>query len=78
MTKNGYSLYIEKWNPRAKRYINTCALCGCQGYSPTIDMEGFDDDSERRAIHYELVKTLSPLPLDDQGRCADCARCMDK
>ena len=36
-TKKGYSLYIEKWNPKAKRYINTCALCGKQGYNPSIE-----------------------------------------
>ena len=77
-TKKGYSLYIEKWNPKAKKYINTCALCGSQGYNPSIEQEGFIDDAERRAICIELKKTLSVLPLDDCGRCADCAKRMDK
>ena len=77
-TKKGYSLYIEKCNPKAKKYINTCALCGKQGYNPSIEQEGFIDDAERRAIYIELKKTLSALPLDDYGRCADCAKRMDK
>ena len=76
--KNGKSLYIEKWNPKAKKYINTCALCGKQGYNPSIEQEGVIGDTERRAIYIELKKTLSALPLDDYGRCADCAKRMDK
>ena len=36
-TKRGFSLYIEKWNPSAKKYINTCALCGKSGYSPSLE-----------------------------------------
>ena len=78
INKNGYSLYIEKWNPKAKKYINTCALCGSRGYSPSIEQEGFVDDAERRAIYSELKKTLSALSLDDYGRCADCAKRMNK
>lgn len=77
-TKKGYSLYIEKWNPKAKKHINTCKVCGTQGYNPSIDSEGFSDDSERRVIRYELKKTLSALPLDDYGRCADCAKRMNQ
>ena len=78
INKNGYSLYIEKWNPKAKKYINTCALCGSQGYSPSIEHEGFVDDAERRAIYSELKKTLSALSLDNYGRCSDCAKRMNK
>ena len=77
-TKKGFSLYIEKWNPKAKKYINTCTLCGKQGYNPSIESEGFTDDLERRVIRDELKKTLSALSLDDYGRCADCAKRMDK
>lgn len=85
MTKRGRSLYIEKWNSVAKRFINTCSLCGKQGYSPTIDAEGFifDDarkiaDLEHRLIRAELAKVFKPLPLDALGRCPDCAAVMDK
>lgn len=77
-TKKGYSLYIEKWNPKAKKYVNTCTVCGCQGYDPSIDSEGFVDDLEQRAVRDELKKTLSVLSLDDYGRCVDCARRMNK
>ena len=76
--KKGYSLYIEKWNPKAKKYINTCVLCGRQGYNPSIECEGFVDALERRVIYSELKKTLSSLSLDDYGRCIDCAKRMNK
>lgn len=83
-TKRGKSLYIEKWNPTAKRFINICSVCGAQGYSPTIDEYGFikDDvkkisDLEHEVIRAELKKVLRPLPLDAYGRCADCARIMN-
>ena len=36
-TKRGYSLYIENWNRSAKKYINTCMICGQKGYSPVIE-----------------------------------------
>ena len=77
-TKKGFSLYIEKWNPKAKKYINTCMLCGKQGYNPTIESDGFVNSSERRAINSELTKTLSPLSLDDYGMCSDCAKRINK
>ena len=78
MTKRGYSLYVERWNPDAKRFINTCKLCGHQGYSPSIDEDGFCNDFVHRAIHAELKKTLTPLPLDELGRCEACARVHDQ
>lgn len=76
-TKRGYSLYVEEWNPSAKKYINTCKLCGHAGYSPTIDEEGFCDTPVHRAIRSELKQTLSVLPLDERGYCAVCAKLID-
>ena len=83
MTKRGRSLYVEKWNPSAKKYINTCVLCGKQGFAPAILEADFVasppnklGDLERPAIRQALTKTLPPLQLDDQGRCADCAERM--
>lgn len=73
-TKKGYSIYIEKWNRSAKKYINTCAICGHKGYSPVIEDENFCDTTTYR----ELVKTLNKLELDNLGRCTDCARIHDK
>ena len=84
ITKKGYSLYIEKWNPSAKRFINICVICGAQGYSPSIEQEGFVKqpeklaDLEHRAIYAELTKTLKPLALDSLGRCELCAKLLDK
>lgn len=77
MTKRGHSHYIESWNPRAKKFICTCVLCGAEGYKPSIEEEGFADDAERRAILAELKRVYKPLPLDALGRCPDCAARQD-
>ncbi|MBO4920721.1 MAG: hypothetical protein J5372_02275 [Lachnospiraceae bacterium] len=58
-TKRGYSIYLEKWNPSAKKYINTCVISGSKGYSPVIE-ENLRDTPEYR----ELTKTLPKMELD--------------
>ena len=78
LTKRNFSLYIEKWNPSAKKYINVCRVCGQKGYSPVIEREGFHDDRRNTAIHNGLTKTLRVMALDHLGRCEDCARVMDR
>ena len=84
MNKRGQSLFVEKWNKSAKRFIVTCAICGKQGYDPTIDENGFIHSSEsvtnyeHRAIWAELTSIYSPLPLDGLGRCEICASLTDK
>ena len=67
-TKRDYSIYIEKWDKSAKKYINTCAICGHKGYSPVIEREDFC-----KVTFKELSKTLRKLELDESGRCAYCA-----
>jgi len=84
--KRGHSLYLDKWNPNAKKYINECKICGCKGYSPAIEYPGFFSDrdkdpftfSKNKAIYTELTKAFSPLELDGCGRCKDCARVQEK
>lgn len=77
-TKRGYSLYIEKWNSSAKKYINTCAICGHIGYSPVIEEENFCNTNENKVIYQELSKILCKLELDESGRCNVCIRLQDK
>ena len=77
--KKGFSLYLEKWNPSSKKYINVCKICGRKGYSQVILADDFYDKnsnihSEKRAIYEELIKTLNLLQLDDLGRCNVCAK----
>lgn len=76
-TKHGYSLYIEKWNSSAKKYINTCAICGHKGYSPVIEKKDFCNNMENKVIYEELTKTLGKMQLDELGRCEDCAKVQD-
>ena len=78
MTKRGYSLYLEEWNKSAKKYINTCRLCGMKGYSPVIEAEGFCEKVPNGGIYWELKSTLPRLHLDEFGRCEMCARAQDK
>ena len=85
MTKRGRSHFVESWNPSAKRFIVTCALCGATGYNPTIDDEGFVYNEaksvknfEHCAIRDELRAIYKPLPLDTLGRCPVCAQAMEK
>lgn len=78
MNKRGHSVYIEKYNPASKKYINSCALCGKTGYSPAIEEPDFCDDFVRRAIYYELKKAFTKLPLDALGRCCVCAELQEK
>ena len=77
--KRGNSLYLNQWNPFAKKYINMCCLCGKTGYNPVIDQEDFIKDIEREKIHEELTKAFPfPLALDEFGRCISCAALQDK
>lgn len=84
--KQGRSLYLNKWNPAAKKYINECKICACKGYSPAIEQPDFLSEHEKddyvfsvnKAIHEELTKTFSVLELDEFGRCKDCANIQDK
>lgn len=72
--KKGQSLYLDNWNPYAKKYINVCVLCGRKGYSPAIEEKDFQNSLERKAIYEELTKMYkSPLTVDAFGRCTDCA-----
>ncbi len=83
LNKRGSSLYLDKWNPSSKKYINVCNICGCQGYSPVILDANFYNKapnvhSEKRAIYNELTKILNPLALDELGRCEVCAKIQDE
>ena len=77
LTKRGYSLYIEKWNTSAKKYINTCAICGQKGYSHVIEQAEFQESLNTWVIYKELTRTLRRMKLDKLGRCEDCARVQD-
>lgn len=84
--KRGQSLYLNNWNPEAKKYINECSVCGYKGYSPAIEQPDFLSDTDKdpftfavnKAIYEELTKTFSVLELDELGRCKQCARVIDK
>ena len=72
-------MYINNWNPSAKKYINTCLICGKQGYSPAIEEDDFIDGLERKVTYVELKKMFSSaVSLDSLGRCEECIKRMDK
>lgn len=75
LRKKGQSLYIDNWNSSAKKYINTCCLCGRKGYSPAVLETDFINSLEREVIYKELTKMFtSALELDSFGRCDECAK----
>jgi hypothetical protein len=68
-------------NPYAKRFINTCAVCGAQGYAPQIDDADFAGNEStvfhrfsRDVLQARLRRYYRPLSLNEAGRCAACAR----
>ncbi len=84
--KRGRSLYLDKWNPNAKKYINECKICGYKGYSPAIEHPDFLTERDKdpnvfplnKLIYKELTKTFSLLELDEFGRCESCAQIHNK
>ena len=71
-------------NPYAQRFINTCAVCGAQGYAPQIDDADFAGNEStafhrfsREKLQAMLRKYYQPMALDEAGRCDDCARPVD-
>lgn len=76
--KKGYSLYVDKWNPIAKNYINSCYLCNRKGYSPALEKADFLNSLEHEVIYKELTSIFdSVLALDSYGRCEECAKEQD-
>ena len=71
-TKRGTSLYLDSWNPGAKRYIVNCSVCGHIGFKPEVLQPDFASTLERKAVLKELQAILKPLPLDMAGRCETC------
>ena len=83
VTKNGKSLYIEKYNSATKNFINTCSICGKQGYKPSICDDGFINPSAQitnhshSAMYNQITKCYKQMAVDELGRCEICANVMD-
>jgi len=57
--KRGKSLYLDNWNPNAKKYINECSVCGHKGYSPAIEQHDFLSDTNKDPFtFYNIAKNL--------------------
>ena len=74
VSKKGKSLYLDVWNPSAKRFIATCVHCGATGFSPAVLESDFASTLERKAIRSALERAMKPLPLNEKGQCESCAR----
>jgi hypothetical protein len=66
--------YVSAYNPDTKRFINTCSVCGQQGYAPQVLESNFVTDLVRQAMRDVLVRNYQPMPLDELGRCVECRR----
>lgn len=69
----GRSLYLENWNPDARKYIVSCAGCGERGYCRTVEKSDFLATRKGRVIRDELSRLISVLELSDSGLCQDCS-----
>jgi hypothetical protein len=68
-------------NPDSQRFINTCVICGAQGYAPQIEDADFAGNEStvfhrysREKLQAMLRKYYQPLSLDEAGRCSACAQ----
>lgn len=78
--KRGKSFYVNNLNPEANKYINTCVICGCKGYSPALDEADFSDSGLFNSAILKEVKKIckDSLQLDEYGRCKDCSERINK
>ena len=76
-TKRDYSLYIEKWDKAAKKYMNTCTICGHKGYSPVIENEDFSTillestggrPKKEYILKLDIAKEIALIENNEQGR----------
>ena len=64
--KHGRSLYLDNWNPNAKKYINECKICGYKGYSPAIEQPDFLSNRDNQPFVCtvnKVIKTTSSMKL---------------
>jgi hypothetical protein len=61
--------YLFERAPSFKKWINTCASCGLQGYKPDMRPEYFFAGSGAQAIK----KLFDELALDRFGLCPACS-----
>lgn len=67
-------------NRYAQRFINTCVMCGKEGYAPQVDDEDFAGNEStvyhqfsRAKLKNMLREYFEPLALDEAGRCELCS-----
>ncbi len=71
--QQGKSYYLDRVNPKAKKYLTNCTLCGHIGYDPRID-EGYYSEMDRNPhLKEEVTRLYDPLQLNEEGLCENCA-----
>jgi hypothetical protein len=55
--------------PSSVKWINTCALCGAQGYRPELNNHKF----VAAVLDYQVKKVFDELTLDERGLCPKCS-----
>ena len=60
--------------PSSKKWINTCASCGLQGYKPEMRAEYFFAGIGA----HEIRQLFDELPLDEFGLCSNCSAVFHK
>ena len=71
--KKEKSIYLDSWNPGAKKYIVNCVICGTKGYKLSLLEPDFEKTPLGKPIKDEIIKIYNPLDLDENGLCDQCA-----
>ncbi len=68
------SLYLDSWNPAAKKYLVACGVCGKKGYKPTVAEFKTSESRRERMIFKELDRLFDLLDLSKAGICRECCK----
>ena len=71
--QQGKSYYLDKVNPRAKKYLVNCSLCGHVGYDPKVDEGAYSEMERNNHLKEEVTRLYEPLELNKEGLCENCA-----
>jgi hypothetical protein len=66
--------HLFELSPSFKKWINTCASCGLQGYKPEMTPEYFFAGVGAR----DIKRLFDELSLDEFGLCPSCSELFHK
>lgn len=71
--KDDGKAYLSMYPEIAKRWINECGICHCQGYKPEMP-EKICSVSNQANIKKHLMSYFQPLAVNEIGICEQCEK----